>query len=131
MPVPGRLSGKQLTNHLRTLAEEMISVTDAGDPITRAQALADLIWKFALGWTEEYRDDNGTLVKKKHPPVAWAMQYLFERTEGRAPVSMPENEGGLKAADKVSDLAKQRVNQRAKAAAGVTSGPPVFKRTKP
>lgn len=131
MATPGRLSGRMLTNHLRTLAGEAHTVTNSGDPLTREQVLADLIWKQALGWTEEFRDDNGTLIKKVHPPVAWAQQYLFERIEGRAPVSIPENEGGLKAADKVSDLAKQRVNQRAKAAAGVSAGPPVFKRTKP
>jgi hypothetical protein len=40
----------------------------------------------------------------------------------------PDNEGGMKAADKVRDLAKQRVNALAAASAG---GPPKHKPAKP
>lgn len=126
----GRVSGKALTNHLRTLSEEAFTIDDNGTPVTRAQRLAELIWKTALGHTEEYRDDSGTLVKRYHPPASWAAQYLFERMEGRAPVSMPENEGGLKASDKVRELAKQRLNQRALAVAGVASIPPNYRPAK-
>jgi hypothetical protein len=126
MAVPGRLSNKALTAELRKLAV-IINVEhfdDDGSPLTNEQALARLIWKMALGYTETVIDDNGTRQKVTHKPVAWAMQYLFERIEGKAQVAQPENESGMKAADKVRDLAKQRINALA---AGVTSGPPKHK----
>lgn len=118
-----KLSTKALTAELRKLAEEQISVTDAGDPITRAQALADLVWKMAIGWTELTRDSNGTQQQKYHPPVQWAIQFLMERIEGKPAQAVQETESGIKAAEKVRDLAKDRVN-------GLTAkliGPPKLK----
>lgn len=117
--------GKHLTEELRRLSAEAIDMTPDGDPITRAQALASLIWKFALGWKEKRRDENGDLQEVEHPPVAWAMQYLYERMEGKAPQAAPEAGDGIKAVDKVRKLAKDRLN----ALAGVTAkaGPPEYK----
>lgn len=119
--VPGKLYGKHLTEELRKLAVEAVDITPDGDPITRQQKLARMIWNYALGWSEKLRDADGNLVEKIHPPVAWAMQYLYERMEGRAPNAMPESEAGIKATDKVRELAKQRLN----ALLGKKPGPPV------
>lgn len=124
----GRMGGKALTAELRKLAGQAVSVDDNGDPITREMRLAELIWKQALGYTEVIRDEMGTETKRDHPPVAWAQQYLFERMEGKAPVAMPENDGTMKAADKVRQLSKDRVN--ALAAKIVPSGPPKKSGTK-
>lgn len=118
-------NARALTGHLRTLAGEVHTVTDDGTPVTREQALAELIWKQALGWTETTRDDSGNAKNVKHPPVAWAQQYLYERIDGKAMVMQPDGETGLKAADKVRELARDRVN--ALAAAVVPSGPPKFR----
>lgn len=126
MSLPGRLGGKRLTEELRKLAVEVHTVLDDGTPVTREQALADLVWKYALGWTDASRDIEGNLQQIKHPPVAWAMQYLFERMEGRAPNAQPEAEGGIRATDKVRELVKNRLN----ALVGVTPkplGPPPHK----
>lgn len=122
----GRLGTKALTAELRKLAVEAITILDNGDPVTREQALASLIWKQALGWTEETRDDNGTLKKTVHPPVAWAQQYLFERMEGKAPVAMTEHGEGMKAADKVRALSRDRLNKLAVSIAGPLM-PPSYK----
>jgi hypothetical protein len=120
----GRFSSKALTGHLKRLASEAVTITDDGTPVTREEQLAKLIWDQALGYTEETRNEEGTLVKVYHKPTAWAQQYLYERIEGKAQVMQPDNEGGMKAADKVRDLAKQRVNALAVAKAG---GPPRHK----
>ena len=111
MAAPGKLGIKSLTAELRKLAVEAHTVKDDGTPVTREAALADMIWKLALGWTETTRDENGNLKTVVHPPVAWAMQYCFERLEGKAPISATENEGGVRAADRVRQLAKDRLNQ--------------------
>ena len=124
MPQPNKLGGKRLTEELRKLAAEAVSIDDNGDPITREQALSLLIWQQALGWEEKVRDEHGSLQVVKHPPVAWAQQFLWERMEGKAPVAQAEAEGHVKAKDKVDALARNRLN----AMAGKTpSGPPPHK----
>jgi hypothetical protein len=116
----GRLGGRALTEELRRLAGEAYTVNDGGDTLTRRDVLAEMIWKQALGWTEEVRDEDGNLKRVVHPPVAWCQQYLFERMEGKAPVAAPDEGSSIKAADKVRDLARDRLNRLAV----VKSGPP-------
>lgn len=123
MSAPGKMGGKRLTDELRKLAVQVHTVMDDGTQVTREEALAELVWKYALGHTEKVRDINGDLVEKAHPPVAWAMQYLFERMEGKAPNAMPDSEGGIKALDKVRSLTLKRLNDMA----GKKSGPPAHK----
>lgn len=119
-----RLGGKRLTEELRKLACEVIDITPDGTPITREQRLAEMIWRQALGWSEKVRDIDGNLVEKTYPPVAWSQQYLYERMEGKAPNSLPDVEGGIRAVDKVRDLAKARLNSLIKPK---TPPPPVHK----
>lgn len=125
-------STRALTRHLNELGREVHTVNDAGDPITREEALARRLWDMALGWEEQTRDDEGNLKTVKHPPVAWAMQYVYDRKEGRTAPTVLEDEGRVRAADKVRELAKDRVNQLASAAAGpkpsdLKKGPPKHK----
>lgn len=114
----GRFGTRALTGELKKLAGEVHTVTDDGTPVTREQALAELIWKQALGWMEVTRDENGNRKEIPHPPVAWAQQYLFERMEGKAPQATTEDTGGMKAADKVRELSKDRINKLARVAIG-------------
>lgn len=128
--VPGKLSQRALTKHLNAIGQEAHTIDDAGNPISKEEALARLLWDFALGFTEETRDDEGTLKKVKHKPAPWAMQYIYDRKEGRTAPTIMEDEGRIRAADKVRDLAKNRANQLAAAAAGpvpATKGPPKHK----
>src|SRR5690348_11146241 len=112
------LGGKALTSELRKLASQVHDVLPDGTQVTREEMLAELIWKQALGWSETTQDEEGNDKKIVHKPVAWAQQYIFERLEGKAIPVQPDNEGGIKAADKVRDLAKQRLNALAAAKSG-------------
>jgi hypothetical protein len=116
----GRFSSRALTGELRRMANEAVTITDDGTPVTREQLLSQLIWKQALGWDEETCDDDGNRKLIKHPPVAWCQQFLFERIEGKAQVAVTDNESGIKAADKVRELSKDRINKLA----AVKMGPP-------
>jgi hypothetical protein len=72
--------------------------------------LAEMIWRQALGWKETKRDEHGNRIEIDHPPVAWTQQFLWERLEGRAAPAVQEQEAGIRAVDRVRDLAKQRLN---------------------
>jgi len=104
-----KLGSRALSNELKKLAAEVVDF-DAGEGVTREQKLAKMIWNLALGWIEKTRDDNGTLKEIRHPPVAWAMQFLFERCEGKAPQAIQEETSGIKAADRVRELSRDRIN---------------------
>lgn len=124
---PGILGSRALTTELRKLGAEVVTVSDDGTQLTREEVLADLIWKQALGWTEKIveRDKDGNRSERelRHNPVAWAQQYLFERMEGKAPQALVEEGTGIKASEKVRDLARQRINTLSK----IASGPPLPK----
>ena len=105
-----KLGTRALTSELKKLAAEVIDIDDGAEPVTREQKLAQMIWNLALGWIENQRDDDGNLKKIRHPPVAWAMQFLFERCEGKAPQAVQEETTGIRAADKVRELSVERVN---------------------
>jgi hypothetical protein len=119
------LSSKALTNELRKLSAEAFTITDDGTPVTRAQRLAELIWRLAVGYTETITTDSGNKKEVEHPPVPWAMKFAFERIEGRSPEAQTEETERISAADKVRQLSKDRINKMA----AVASGPP--KLTKP
>lgn len=118
MNAPGKLSNAALSKELRKLAIEVHTITDDGTPVTREQKLADIIWKLALGCTEKYRDEEGNLKEKVYPPAAWAIQFVFERVEGKAQTVAPDETSTVRAKDKVAELARERVNRLAAIAAG-------------
>lgn len=124
-------STRALTKYLNELGAQAHTIDDGGDPITREQALAELLWKLALGWTEYTKDEEGNRKEVKHPPVAWAIQYIYDRKEGRTAPTVMEDETRVRAADKVRDLAKNRVNQLASAAAGPAPDRPTAARKGP
>lgn len=114
----GRFSSRALTSELRRLADESVSVTDDGTPLTRAQILAKMIWDMALGGERNVRNADGNMTRQFVPPVAWAQQYVFERIEGKSQVAQADNESGVRAADRVAELAKDRLNKMATSVAG-------------
>jgi hypothetical protein len=120
MNAPGRFNSKALTGELRKLAQQAVTIDDEGNAVTREQKLAELLWNLAIGYTEAKRDPQGNLKEVKHEPVAWAVQMMFDRMEGRPQVAVQENETGIKAVDKVRELSKQRLN----AIASAKIGPP-------
>ena len=108
-------TGAILSKYLRALALDVESMTDDGDPVTKAQKLADLVWKYALGAVDE-KDST-----KKAPPAVWAITLLYERIEGKVPIAVPD-ESGRSLTDKVSDLGKAKANALAEAAAEDSDG---------
>jgi hypothetical protein len=64
-----------LSEFIRGMANE--TVEDGGK--TRAEILAEIVWKFALGWVE----DCGEGKTKIWPPAKWAIDLVYERAEGR------------------------------------------------
>lgn len=131
MAAPQKFSTRALTRYLNEMGALVHTVDDEGNAISREQALADLLWKKALGYTEMTRDDDGNMKQMVHKSESWAMQYIFERREGKAPVALNtgDNEGRIKAADKVRELARERLNKLATAKAG-PSGPPTYRGAK-
>lgn len=101
-------SSKALTGHLRALSKEAESIADDGEIITKAEALAMLLWQYALGWEEADPDDPNKTVM--HRPAQWAIQMVYDRLEGKAPAAIEDGSGTMTAADKVSELAKTSVN---------------------
>jgi hypothetical protein len=107
-------TGAILSKYLRALALDVETMDDSGDPITKAQALAKLVWQYALGFEKEDPDNPG---KKTHIPPDWrAIDLLYNRIEGKVNL-MPPEETGRSLTEKISDLGKAKLNSLAKAAA--------------
>jgi hypothetical protein len=120
---------KSLTMHLRQLAKEAHSVADDESIITKAEAMADLLWKYALGWEEPDPDDPDKRIK--HKPQQWAMTMIYDRLEGKAANAMEDTNSVMTAADKVGEMAKNQVNALTMSVVGndnMPSGPPPYKK---
>lgn len=113
MAKTNKYNQKALSDELKRLAVQVVDVTDDGSPETRAQKLARAVWDRALGFKEMVEDKGGSR-EVVHPPETWAMQYVFERLEGKVPLSTPEESSRVKAADHVAELARQRINSLTK-----------------
>lgn len=120
-PIPGpkkkksllgdkRRAGLLLSSSLRTIAQEateFIKDPEGDRMVTKAEALARLMWKMALGWTEK---NIGTGIVTVHAPDRGMMSLIFDRVEGRA---VPVNSALGKRRplpNRVSDENKKRLN---------------------
>ena len=111
-------AGMLLSQFIRSIAleqTELIKGVDGEDRMaSKAEAIARLTFKKALGYTEEIRHDDGTMEKIVHPPDRWAIALLWDRMEGRAPLMNPEKKDRRSIADRVSEQGKKRSNKIAK-----------------
>lgn len=107
-PPSGKVPTKAtLTKHLRELAASLSDqMGDDGRALTRAQALAKVIWDRALGWID--RTDDGK--EAQHSPEPWAITLVYERLEGRCPTALDVGSGKGTVADRVSELGKTAIN---------------------
>ena len=107
-------TGPILSRYLRALAQEIHTVDKNGDPLSRAAALAELVWKYALGFTKlaEKPDEKDQQI----PPATWAIELLYNRIEGKVMTAPPDDQGHS-LTDKVTELGRARANSLAKAAA--------------
>ena len=105
-------AGKLLTRYLEIIAEEkteMIKGADGEDKLaTKAEALARLIWKRALGYTELNVKDNVDIV---HQPEQSKIGMIFDRIEGRAPTAGEDTKDKITAAQRVSEQGKNRITE--------------------
>ena len=108
-------TGAILSKYLRALAVEIETTNEKGDPITKAAALAELVWRYALGYTDVKTD-------VPLPPAVWAIEILYNRIEGKIPTAVVEDQG-RSLTEKVSDLGKAKANASAKAAADAENAP--------
>lgn len=92
---------------------EAESIDDEGETITKGKALALLLFKKALGFTETHKDNEGVLQETYHKPESWAIQYIYDRLEGRVPQAVTEQDNGPTIADKIREISKARANDLA------------------
>lgn len=115
-------AGQLLSAYLRSIAEEVtetIKDPKSGEDrmATKAEALARLIWRDALGYTET-QIVKGERIEVARAPSRAAASMLYDRVEGRAPASMGDDSGGVTAADKVTEQATKRIAK----AGGIDAG---------
>jgi hypothetical protein len=115
-----QFDNRALTRKLRELALTVhdTRMNDEGEVeyTTKGEALAEEVFKSALGHWEEIEEKGdvpGQVTTKKvwRKPEAWAKQFIWDRLEGKSPTALPDDKGGLSVGDKVSELAKARINQ--------------------
>ncbi len=108
-------AGQLLSKWLRQISEEKTEFTKGEDSngedrmVTKAEAIARLIWKKALGYTTEEKNDDGTTTKTHYAPDRTMMGMIFDRIEGRAPVSTDMGKKKRSVADKVSEQGAKRI----------------------
>ena len=119
-PNHGKLTkaGQLLSRFVRDIAlekTELIKDADGEDQmVTKAEALARMIWQRGLGFTEQ-KIINGALTDIEHLPDRVYVGMLWDRMEGRAPLMNPDKKDRRTIADKVSEQGKKRLNKIANA----------------
>ncbi len=101
-------AGKLLTRFLEEIAEEQTELGDGEELITKAEALARLIWKRALGYTDS---DVKTGVDTVYAPESSKINIIFERIEGKAPMAGTEKADKLTVSERIKEVGKKRITQ--------------------
>lgn len=108
-------AGQLLSYYMREIAKEKTEFVDDGDGglrmATKAEKLARNTWRDALGYEEKVSDVDGKEIKIIHQPNRAAASMLFDRIEGRAPMSVSEGDEKLTAAKKVTEQGKKRIGK--------------------
>ena len=110
--------GRLLSEHLRRIAQEetefIKGTSDADRMITKAEALARLMFKLALGWEEEIENvKTGVMITKAHNPSAGMIALIWDRIEGRSVPLVGDGKQGRTLPKKVSEESKNRLNRMA------------------
>jgi hypothetical protein len=101
----------EITRLIRERGNEFHTVDDEGNPLTRLEALALLIWKKALGWTEI---DGKTGTETVHSPERGFITMIYDRLDGRvAPAVADSGKKKATLSDRVGEQSKRRLNQMA------------------
>jgi len=109
-------AGLILSSLLRSIAEEVTEtvIIDGEDKmVSKAEALARLTWKHALGFSEMKVIDN-QLTEIVHSPDRIYVSMLYDRLEGRVAAVEPGKKEKRTVADRVGEQNKKRINAMAK-----------------
>jgi hypothetical protein len=101
---------KSVTKALQDLAMEAHDSAPDGTPLSKAQCLARLIWNKALGYKKMVVPKDGPPAEIEFPAEAWAINLVLDRLEGKLGPGVAEESAKTPIVDKVSDLAKRRIN---------------------
>jgi len=105
---------RKLVDWLHDIGAEAFTIDEEGEIITKDEQLARMMFRMALGWEEKDPDNPDRLVK--HKPDKQMMMFIVERREGKSPMAKPDEAETATAAEKVSDLARARLNKLADSA---------------
>lgn len=106
-----RAATVEITRLIRERGNEFHTVDDEGNPLTRLQALALLIWKKALGYTDT---DPKTGAETIHSPDRNFVAMIYDRLDGKmAPAIADRGKGKATLSDRVAEQSKRRLNQMA------------------
>ena len=110
-------AGNILSTYLRLIAQETVARDDFEKGETRtmskAEALAYLIWNKALGYREEATGENGETVIVEHEPDKDMIKLVYDRIEGKVANPEENKDREQKLPDKVSDTNRARLNKMA------------------
>ena len=104
-------AGQLLSRFLRQVAEEVteLSQKDGEDVlISKAQKMADIMWREALGYEEVEIGKQGQRIVHVHKPDKTMIGLIYERMEGRAPLAQ-EGSGKQEISERVDEQAKNRI----------------------
>ncbi len=103
-----RLVSKYITE-MATVKDACIDDGEEARMCTRAEKLAEIIWKNALGYTEKNLKSDTEII---YGPSISYMKMLLERMEGKVQdVSATKSKKSL--ADRVKDTTKSKLNKMA------------------
>lgn len=105
-------AGHLISSFIRSVAQEKV----AGDKgqLTRAEALARLLWDMALGVVKTVDMDTGKILVGYAPPDKHAMDVIMDRMEGRVGTFEDEKKKSESIPDKISRKNKNRINKLSK-----------------
>ncbi len=103
-------AGKLLTRFLETIAEEKTELGEDDELITKAEALARLIWKRALGY-KEVNVKDGIIHNTIYAPEQSKIGLIFDRIEGRAPTAGEDKTEKVPLSKRVSEVGKKNIAQ--------------------
>ncbi len=107
-------AGKLLSQFLREISQELTETGEDvnGSPcmITKAEALVRNMWKYALGYTEFVESKDGTTVEIKHPIDKGMMSRIFDRIEGKVPMTTAIDKQRATAANRLEKENTKRLN---------------------
>lgn len=102
-------AGRLISTFIRSVAQE--KVAGETNAVTRAEALARLLWDMALGRIKVVDMETGKISIESVPPDKHAMDVIIDRMEGRVGTFEDEKKKSESIPDRISRKNKTRANK--------------------